>query len=371
MRASIQRRDSRRLAVSFRPLARSPLFDPHAGPHAAVVPAPAPPPPIATARTRRWWAASIGLGLVAAGLSLVVLARFAPFQMPFPISAAEAEAFWVLLPAYVLALACLRDRRRRFAAGFAVIALVHLGWTIEWVPRASATGTGTGRLRVVVANLLAPHPTPALAREILAADADVVLVEELSDVWDALLRAEGLYERYPHHVTDVHPVTEDYFGIGIFSRVPFTSSAIEPLVEGFIPMARADLEVNGRAVRVYAIHAAPPSSSDWLPIWDRQMDLLRDRFRADGSGDRVLLAGGDFNASPYSNGYRRLIDGGVEEAHESVDRGFTTTWPNGVFLFPPMRLDHLFVHGATVESVREGVGEGSDHLPLVIELGGI
>lgn len=332
---------------------------------------PAPP------RTRRWWIVTVGLACVAFGSGLVALARFAPFQMPFPISAAESEAFWVLLPSYFLAAACLRDERRRFAAGFALLALVHLCWTVEWVPRARATSSrtetlrGTGTLRVVVANLLAPNPSPALAHEILEADADVVLVEELSDVWDALLRDEGFYERYPHHVTEVHSVHEDYFGIGIFSRVPFTSSEIEPLSESFIPMARADLEVNGRPLRVYAIHAAPPSSSDWLPIWDRQMDLLRDRFRSEGTGERVLLAGGDFNASPYSNGYRRLMDAGVAEAHESVSRGFTTTWPNGVFPFPPMRLDHLFVHGANVESVREGVGEGSDHLPLVIELSGI
>jgi endonuclease/exonuclease/phosphatase (EEP) superfamily protein YafD len=337
------------------------------------VPAPLPPPMTTHAPlTPRARVVTIALACVTLGLGLVALARFVPFQMPFPLSAAESEAFWVLLPAYPLALACLRDERHRFAAGFALLALVHLGWTVEWVPRARTEGTGTGTLRVVVANLLAPRPTPALAREILAADADVVLVEELSDVWDELLREEGLYERYPHHVTDVHSVRADYFGIGIFSRIPLTSTEIEPLDEDFIPMARADLEVGGRVVRVYAIHAAPPSSSDWLPIWDRQMDLLRDRFRAEGADERrVLLAGGDFNASPYSNGYRRLMDAGMEEAHESVGRGLATTWPNGLFPFPPMRLDHLFVRGATVDSVREGVGEGSDHLPLVIDLSGI
>ena len=328
--------------------------------------------PAPASRTIRWWLGSASLTGMVLGLGVVALARVAPFQMPFPISAAEAEAFWVLLPSYVLALACYREKRRRFAAAFALLALVHIGWSVEWVPRARASGTGTGTLRIVVANLLAPNPSPALLREIVLADADVVLVEELSDTWDALLRADGFYERYPHHVTDVHSVRDDYFGIGIFSRLPFTDSAIEPLSEEFIPMARADLERNGRSVRVYAIHAAPPSSSGWLPIWDHQMDLLHDRFRDDlADEDRVFLAGGDFNASPYSNGYRRLIAAGAAEAHESVSRGFATTWPNGLFPYPPMRLDHLFVRNATVESVREGVGEGSDHQPLVIELSGI
>src|SRR5690349_14139296 len=95
-------------------------------------------------RTRRWWLVTVPLGCVGVGLGVIALARFAPFQMPFPISAAESEAFWALLPAYALALACLHEKRRRFASGFALIALVHAGWTVEWLPHARAAGTGTG-----------------------------------------------------------------------------------------------------------------------------------------------------------------------------------------------------------------------------------
>jgi endonuclease/exonuclease/phosphatase (EEP) superfamily protein YafD len=102
-----------------------------------------------------------------------------------------------------------------------------------------------------------------------------------------------------------------------------------------------------------------------------QMDRLRALVAADRNDPSVdaLVVGGDFNASPMSFQYRRLRDAGLVSAHERVGRGFATTWPNLAVPIPPMRLDHVFVAGRIEPvSVREGEGEGSDHLPVFVEL---
>jgi endonuclease/exonuclease/phosphatase (EEP) superfamily protein YafD len=99
------------------------------------------------------------------------------------------------------------------------------------------------------------------------------------------------------------------------------------------------------------------------------MDWLETRLRDDLAHTEIVIATGDFNLSPFSYGHRRLRAIGMREAHESVGRGTALTWPNGVFGAPPMRLDHAYVHGAAIRSVRELPAHTSDHSPIVIEMG--
>lgn len=308
--------------------------------------------------------------LAAITLALVAAIRFVPFQTPYPLLPLESLAFWALAPAYVLAPLCAWRGERRLAAAFAMIALAQLAWTFEWIPRAQASAPSRPLAHVVDANLLAPRPSRALARELIDSGADVLLVQELSDAWLALLDEEVIEARFPYRVVEPHPTSEDYFGIGIFSAHPITRSGIERLGAEFIPMAWADLEIGGRAFRVYSIHTAPPGSAEWAEIWEPQMRALEARARADLSEtDRVLIMAGDFNASPFSFAHRRLLSTGLTEAHEQAFRGWATTWPNGLFSVPPMRLDHVYVHGAGVREVRELPAISSDHSPVSVWLG--
>lgn len=314
-----------------------------------------------------------GLGLHAAlatGLVLVAALRFVPFQVPYPLLPLEGLAFWALLPAYALAPIARWRGHPRTAAVLGLVALVHLGWTFEWLPwRESAEGA-TPLLRVLDANLLAPRPSEALADEILAADADVLALQEVSDEWLRLLDARGASERYPFRVAEPHPTSEDYFGIAILSRRPLEDARIERLAGiDFVPFARADVIVDGHTVRVYSIHTGPPASADWAAVYTTQIDWLVSRLRTDVASAEVLVAAGDFNASPYTFAHRRLRALGLTEAHEAAGRGLVTTWPNGVFHLPSMRLDHAYVHGAAVRSVRELPAHSSDHSPIVVDLG--
>ncbi len=314
------------------------------------------------------------LVVFAVGSALVAPLRLVPFQTPFPFSAFEAEARWVIPFALLGLTLSIARRSTRTATVYGASLLILVPWSFEWLPAAlDHDTTRSADLRILSTNLLAPNPTPALAQEILAFDADVVLVQEASDEWWALLDTEGVLDRYPHRVEETHSFHEDYMGIAILSRLPIVASGVERLGRTSVPYAWADLMTHDqRRVRVRSIHTWPPFAPSMLELHLAQMAHLRHlalRDREDPAIDASVIAG-DFNASPMSRQYRLLRDTGVVSAHERVGRGFATTWPNLVFPFPPMRLDHVFVAGEDVEvvSVREGDGEGSDHQPVFVEL---
>lgn len=314
------------------------------------------------------------LVVLAACCVLVAVIRLVPVQTPLPLSAIEAEARWAALLCLIgLAVSAARRSKRTLGA-YALAAVVLVPWSLEWLPSAIGRDpTARANLRILSTNVLAPHPSRPLAREILRSDADVVLVQEASDEWWALLEEEGVLAGYPHHVEETHSFREDYMGIAILSRLPILESDIENLAGTSVPMARVDVALaNGARVRLYSVHTWPPYGPELLDMHLRQMARLRELARADqqdGSIDAVVF-GGDFNASPMSFQYRRLRETGLVPAHERVGRGFATTWPNLPWPFPPMRLDHVFVAGHDVEvvAVREGEGEGSDHLPVFAAL---
>lgn len=311
--------------------------------------------------------------LVVAAVGAVVIAalRLVPGQTPFPLSAFEAEARWAALAAIVGLAITMKRPSPRTRLAFGLASLVLVPWSLEWLP--VAAGREAGRavdLRVLSANVLAPNPTPALAREIRDANADVVLVQEASTEWWALFEREGVLARYPHHVEETHSFREDYMGIAILSRLPILRSGVADLAG--VPRVWADVRTeSGRVVRCHSIHTWPPFVPELLERHVRQMELLRalvSADRADPSIDAMVM-GGDFNASPMSYQYRRLREAGLVSAHERVGRGFATTWPNLAVPIPPMRLDHVFLAGEVeAVSVREGEGEGSDHLPVFVEL---
>ncbi len=309
-------------------------------------------------------------GALALGLTPIALLRFVPFQTPFPWLAIESLAFWTLMPAYLFAAIALARGHRRIAAWLGVLALVHLGWTFEWVPRITDASGTMRMLRVLDANLLAPNPSEALARELLRTDADVLALEEVSPEWLALLDANGARETYPYRIAEPHTLDHDYLGIAILSRIPLADARIEPLPGvDFDPLARVDLELGGQRVRLYALHPGPPATSAWAAAWLVQMDWIEARMREDIAAYDVVIATGDFNASPHSFAHRRLRAIGMDEAHEVTGRGLATTWPNGVWGAPPMRLDHAYVHGTRVRWIRELAAISSDHSPLLFELG--
>jgi endonuclease/exonuclease/phosphatase (EEP) superfamily protein YafD len=120
-------------------------------------------------------------------------------------------------------------------------------------------------------------------------------------------------------------------------------------------------------VRLYAIHTIAPVTPGAFRGWNGNFEELLRQVENE-TGPVVLL--GDFNLTQHHRWYDELIDAGFSDCHHALGEGSATTWPNGHVPLPPIRLDQVFVRGGLVcLAIREGAGEGSDHRPVIVDLG--
>lgn len=311
---------------------------------------------------RRWALPVAVCWFVVLPLLVVATLRLVAHDATFELVALNAITPWLYLPAWcALALGLfVRKTRLSMAAGSIVIA--HVVWLDPRVLlRAEHPAPASNaRLRVMSANvLMVNRDTEGISREILEANPDLLLVQELSPTWEARFQRDDFIRLLPNRYAISRT---DSFGIGIYSRAPLQVD--ERDLFG-LPALRAEVAIRDRTLTVLAVHTLPPRTRQYAEHWNQMMQTVSDWVRAENG---PLLLAGDLNATRDTLWYRRLLALGLRGAHEECGRGFATTWPNGLFPFPPIRLDHFLVSNAVdVLAVREGQGQGSDHRPIVGE----
>jgi endonuclease/exonuclease/phosphatase (EEP) superfamily protein YafD len=231
--------------------------------------------------------------------------------------------------------------------------------------RASGLASGSGHpLRLVSVNIERHVTTaPAIVGALLATDADLVLVQELTPDTQPAFAAEAMRDRFPHRF---EAPEDGFFGAAIYSRFPIVRADDRPL--GGRHMIVAELDVDGTPVTVVSVHTQ-------APIHPRDIGPWRSGFAdlgalAGASRGPVVLAG-DWNATTGNRPFRRLLrDGDLVDAHLAVGRGGARTWPAHRRPVPPLLLlDHVVVGGGVaVRAVHERPAPGSDHLAVVADL---
>lgn len=297
---------------------------------------------------------------------LIVAARLVIPDFFLVLIWANAYTFWVYLPAYaVAAFAGLLGRWVLFGCACTVIAF-HLAWVLpDYRPAQEipARAYSAPRLRLMTANIYFGNPNyDGLVGEIAEVDPDVLFLQEFGPRMEEDMRTYGLIDRYPYtKIVYENP----YFGTALYSKLPLSEVIVAPA--GRRPYIAASVEVGGRKVRLYNLHATSPGigadiAEDWNDGWKTLLTALRKE-------DGPVIAAGDFNMTQNHHWYRELKKAGFVSAHDERGRGNATTWPQGELLLPMIRIDQVF-HSAGVVclSIREGRGEGSDHRPLIAEL---
>jgi endonuclease/exonuclease/phosphatase (EEP) superfamily protein YafD len=265
------------------------------------------------------------------------------------------------LPALVAFAIGLHARRPALTVLSGGVAALYLTWALPGLGVPEAATSGGARLRLFSANLRARNPDGApIGGEIGAAQPDVLVLQELRPGMVDQLRRSGALDPYPYEL--VRP-RSGAFGIGIWSRLPLTEAS-EVDVEG-ATMLRVTMIVAGRRVPLWAVHIVAPVGPN-RDRWRRQLAWLGRVARQ----DRPLIVAGDLNATRWHRGLGKLLTDGLDDAHERRGRGWAATWPRDRWPLPPvMRLDHVLVSPEIgVLAVREGVGTGSDHRPIVADL---
>jgi endonuclease/exonuclease/phosphatase (EEP) superfamily protein YafD len=304
--------------------------------------------------------------LTAAPLAVSAGARMARLDESSPLLLLADGLTPLLVPPALLALGIgLQQRRSTLALLSAATAGVFLWSTIPaiGVPvRIPPPGGTSPTLRLFDANLHDANPNVArIAEEIRATGPDLVALQEVDpDGAEGLLKS-GIHARFPYRVTEARRGAS---GIALWSRFPLAEVQVRDV--GDMPFVRVTVVLGTRRLRFYTVHAVAPVG-EGRARWKAQLRHVDEELRRER---RPLVVAGDFNATRHHPSFRRLLSHGLADAHERRGRGWARTWPRERWPLPPlMRLDHVLVTPeVTVQSVREGVGRGSDHRPIVADL---
>jgi endonuclease/exonuclease/phosphatase (EEP) superfamily protein YafD len=311
-----------------------------------------------------------------------------PFVSFIDARAAAFQAIALQLAALnaLLALPMLIYRRRLWAVAGLLAALwnIALAWpSIEANVRAVfADPPPKGRaLKVVSFNLSYDNPDFSKTVDFLAkSGADVIGLAEVTPEAKAALGK--LKSIYPH---SIDCIGQDRFcELMLLSKKPLRFSFAGKIGPKLTYVASADIDWQGAPLSIAVTHIVLPFvTPDWAPLqtWipaDDPSPLLSDTPALWQSVQVAVLAGyarslgrdqivmGDFNSAPWSAAQMAF-----RAATWLDNRGpLVATWPTA--LPAPLRvpIDTVFVGGGlTLRDLRAGPDLGSDHLPVIAEIG--
>jgi endonuclease/exonuclease/phosphatase family metal-dependent hydrolase len=229
--------------------------------------------------------------------------------------------------------------------------------TLSLAPRFVADGvdvaTAAARLRVATINSHRGQVDPqALVELVREMDVDVLAVEELPPEAIPALDAAGLQELLPFR--ELQPKQDS----SLYSRLPFTSSGLLNAPTTW-PQTTGEVVVNGRAIRLVAVHTYYPAGDAGL--WTQDLKALK----SVAQPNVVVL--GDFNATLDHSPMRDLLSAGLVDAHAELGHGWAPTWPADTL--PVVQLDHvLHGNGLAATKTSEHTLPGSDHRLVFAEL---
>ncbi len=167
--------------------------------------------------------------------------------------------------------------------------------------------------------------------EILAVDADVISLQEVTPDWDAELK-NSLQEKYPFSKTIVRL---DPFGLAIYSRFPLTNA--DTFMFENIPniVGRIKLQERGQEICFIASHALPVFYTN---DYERQRNHLMAIAEQTNNSDCPVITIGDYNAVPWSY---EIQDFKASANLNDSRRGFMPA-SNGAFSLFQIPSDHIF-----------------------------
>ncbi|MFF0345515.1 endonuclease/exonuclease/phosphatase family protein [Kribbella sp. NPDC004875] len=263
---------------------------------------------------------------------------------------------WVGLAVPVLGIAALV--RRSAIAGVALLVPL-LVWGLMFgdllIP--GKGGGGAYDLRVLTHNVDAANPDPkATAQDLLAANADVMALEELT-TGDLKIYKTAFAKKYPYEVS------RDT--VALWSKYPVVETKSVDVGFKWTRALRAEVSTPEGKVAVYVAHLASVRVGTSGFTSDQRNDTIKALGRqiADERLAGVIVMG-DFNGTANDRSLAPLT-AGLRSAQGAAGTGFGFTWPAK---FPMARIDHILVRGVTPTKAWVMSPTGSDHRPVVAEL---
>lgn len=226
-----------------------------------------------------------------------------------------------------------------------VVAACALAGAVTILP-VFASQSGSGDLRLYAKNLWALNTNyRAVVEDILAADVDVVMLQEVSQRNNRILVL--LADTFPYqHLCE----RSSWMGDAVLSRTPFDGT---PTCSAGRALALAPLQIDGRKVWAASVHIPwpwPYQSADNEAEAAAMLDGL----------DAPVVVAGDFNMFPWTARVQRIADAGDVQLAGPAQKTLTL-WRM------PMMIDHVLAPHGGVVTRRPLLG--SDHHGLVADVG--
>lgn len=153
-------------------------------------------------------------------------------------------------------------------------------------------------------------------------------------------------------------------GIAILSRVPDTRVEFVDFAFEYQPGILAKLELNSKPFNLVGLHTLSPVPLYRAAVRDRQIQAVCEW--SEQQSAPVCICG-DFNTTPWTRPFQRLLDSGFEDSRRYV--GNCPSWPAslGALGIP---IDHVLTKGDCRVINRQVIRRplGSDHFPVQFEL---
>lgn len=188
-------------------------------------------------------------------------------------------------------------------------------------------------------------------------NADVVAVQEATQFW--LSEFDSVKSEYPYRK---YQENRNHHGLVILSRTPFKQIASSNFE---VPFINATLIFDGKPISIVTIHFFTPTK-EWR-FRNRNLEFKELGSIINSNQNSVIVAG-DFNASTWSPFYQDFIS----ETHLNDARagfGVIPTFPTNLpFIMIP--IDQCLVSSdLEILNFHSGPNIGSDHLPVILEVG--
>ena len=307
------------------------------------------------------WLLVKAVSMAATGLLLVVVIGYGGGLFWFFDIFANFQIQYLLAGTAILPLTLLLRQWR--SAVFASAALVLCILTIYQVPVQEEGGLAAPvpGLKIASFNVLFNNPIPDVAVKFADAEQpDVIVFQEFTASFMPSL--EKLREHYSHQA--VFTLRNGGTDVVLVSRLPLIDPKLEHEPERRIRIVTARVEIEGRRLKIIALHPPVPLLPHLAEIRDRHFEIVADLVKA--SPDPVIVIG-DFNATLWGAPIRKLFAQTGLRAH--------THWPELTFasVFPwPTRIpiDHVLVSPELrITDFRKTERLGSDHFAVVTMIG--
>ena len=215
-------------------------------------------------------------------------------------------------------------------------------------------------IKLLHANVLTSNKQYSkLLKQIKSTEPDVVVLQEVDDVWVSKL--SEVRSNYPYFV---EVPRADNFGMAVYSQIPITAKKIHLWSFFELPNIEIELDLAGTSFRLFATHPPPPVNQAYFKARTIHFKAIAAAMKNNSEPTIVV---GDFNTTVWSGQYD-LLEAGTGLTAASQGFGWLPTWPTHLYpLWLP--IDHCLVtsHFKVVE-VETTDSIGSDHYPLYVEL---